>query len=225
MVVGTAFCPHPPVLIPQLSRGAAGELDELRGACRAAIAAAVPPGCRPVLIGAGAVSRQHPPGTRGTLAGFGADLEVVLGAGAASGDPVLPLSLTVGAWLVQDALGPDTAAVGIEVGRDGALALPDGELGLVVMGDGTARRSTAAPGYLDERAEAYDAGIAAALASGDGAELSGLDAGLGAQLLAAGVPTWRAVGPLVGAGWHVTVRYADAPYGVGYFAADWTPDG
>src|SRR5579875_2839037 len=98
MVVGVAFCPHPPVLLPELARGAAGELDEVRSACRAAIRTAAGTAVQVVLVGSGPVSQRHGAGAVGSLAGFGADVRVALGAAAPMGEPVLPLSLTVGAW-------------------------------------------------------------------------------------------------------------------------------
>jgi hypothetical protein len=95
-------------------------------------------------------------------------------------------------------------------------------LGVLAMGDGSARRTVKAPGYLDEAAVPFDAAVARALADGDPAALAGLDLAEGERLLAAGVPTWRAVGAAL-AGSAVTARlHLDAaPFGVGYFAADW----
>ncbi|GAA3457324.1 hypothetical protein GCM10018962_91580 [Dactylosporangium matsuzakiense] len=37
-LVAAAVCPHPPLLVPELAAGAAPELDDLRAACRAAVA-------------------------------------------------------------------------------------------------------------------------------------------------------------------------------------------
>jgi hypothetical protein len=97
-----------------------------------------------------------------------------------------------------------------------------GPLGILAMGDGSARRTVKAPGYLDESAAPFDAGVAAALAEGDAAALAALDPAEGERLLAAGVPTWKAVGAAL-AGREVAARlHLDAaPYGVGYLVADW----
>jgi hypothetical protein len=56
------------------------------------------------------------------------------------------------------------------------------------------------------------------------AALAELDPAEGERLLAAGVPTWRAVGHAL-AGQAVTARlhHDSAPYGVGYLVADWVP--
>ena len=69
-----------------------------------------------------------------------------------------------------------------------------GPVAVLAVGDGSARRTVKAPGYLDAAAEPFDAAVAAALATGDADALAALDAAEGARLLAAGVPTWRAVG-------------------------------
>ncbi|MCH1865965.1 hypothetical protein [Nocardioides sp. CFH 31398] len=110
-----------------------------------------------------------------------------------------------------------------------ALALPDtpaaGELdALLVVADGTARRSEKAPGHLDERAAPYDEAIGRALADGDFAALAALDLGLGAELLAAGAPTLAALGGLLGGRTVGEARttYADDPYGVAYWVTRWT---
>jgi len=220
-----------------VSVGAAAELDGLRDACRTAIER-VGTGRQVVLLGAGPVSRSYPPQARGTLAAFGVAGEFALGVPGPGSDADLPPALGVGAWLVREALGPDSGAVAFAVGPDfsggtgGAVARELSELiraqdvALLVLGDGSARRGLAAPGYLDERAEPFDAAVEAALAGGDGAALSALDGELGAELLAAGVPAWHVAGRLLeGTAYTGTVLYADAPYGVGYFVAAWTASG
>ena len=230
MISAAAFCPQAPLLVPEVAAGAAAELAELRTLCRAVITTACA-GRQPVLLGPGLVSRSHSPLARGTLAGFGVPGEIHLGSPSCGGALELPPALTVGAWLVRDALGPRSAARGFSIGPDFASSRAATELlelaettdlALVVLADGSARRSTTAPGYLDERAAGFDAGVAAALASGDGTRLELLDAELGAQLLAGGVPAWHAAGALLGGrAYRAELRYDEAPYGVGYFVALW----
>jgi len=97
---------------------------------------------------------------------------------------------------------------------------------VVVMGDGTARRSRAAPGYWDERAEGFDAAVLAALAAGDSAALAALDLELAAELLCAGAPVWAAAGALLsGAPMDAEVRYEEVPFGVQYIVASWSARG
>lgn len=224
MITGAAFCPHPPLLVPQVARGAAGELAELRAACRAAIGRIAAAGRPLVVVGAAAQPARYPASARGSFAGYGVDVEVSLGV-ERPGPAELPLSLAVGAWLLRDALGPDHAASGVAVAGDEPLDLGPEPVALVVMGDGSARRSLTAPGYLDGRAEDYDAGVAAALRGGRPDDLA-VDPVLGAELLVAGVPAWRAAGrAMAGGAYDAELLYDAAPYGVGYFVATWTARG
>jgi hypothetical protein len=232
VISAVAFCPQPPLLVPALAAGAAGELAGLRAACTAAVGQLSAPGRRLVLLGAGESSRSHSPLARGSLAGFGLPLEVHLGTPGCGGALELPLSLTIGAWLVREVVGPRSGAVGFSVGLDGfagpaaaellALAEAD-DVALLVMGDGSARRDPTAPGYLDPRAVPFDDVVIAALRAGDAAALAALDPVVGAAVLAAGVPAWRAAGRLLdGGSYDAEIRYADDPYGVSYVVAGWT---
>ncbi len=232
-----AFCPHPPALVPELAAGAEGELAPLRAACADAIGRLAGAG-RLVVLGAGTPTRAHASTARGTLAGYGRPVVTGLGASGAHQAPELPLSLTIGAWLIGQVLGPDSGAVGISVGPDlaGTAAVRDlldravpadpataPDVALLVMGDGSARRSRSAPGSFDPRAAAFDAEVGSALHSGEPEALAALDPVLGDRLLAAGIAAWRAAGQLLaGTSFDADVRYADAPYGVGYFVAVWT---
>jgi len=236
VIIAAAFCPHPPALVADVAGIRSGELDELRTACAAAItdlAAAEPD--QIVIIGSGPASVAHSPVARGSLAGFGVPLEVHLGLPGCGGALELPLSLTVGAWLVTSTLGVRSGAVGYSADADFArsraattlLAQAERQrLALLVMGDGSARRSVAAPGYLDERAAGFDAAIVAALAAGNGDALADVDLALADELLCAGAPAWRAAGALLaGDPFTAEVRYDQAPYGVGYFVASWRAGG
>ncbi|MEU1805289.1 class III extradiol dioxygenase subunit B-like domain-containing protein [Streptomyces sp. NPDC019937] len=195
---------------------------------------------------------SHPQGATGSFSGFGVDVEVRLGGAAPAsapgadrggetgtreaGDAVtgrpLPPSLAVGAWLLERAgwdvspvegLGvgePLAAERCIEVGRK--LAASAERVGLLVMGDGSACRTLKAPGYLDERAAAFDAEVARALAAADTAALAALDEELAHELKAAGrAPLQVLAGAAEGVGLKGELRYDEAPYGVGYFVARW----
>ena len=70
--------------------------------------------------------------------------------------------------------------------------------GLLVMADGSARRTLKAPGYLDDRAAPFDAGVEECLASGRLAGLAELDPALAAELLVAGRAAWQVLAGAVG---------------------------
>lgn len=222
------------MLVPEIagsgSASAAAELADLRSAALQAITEASAAAEQLVVLGAGPQSLSHSPLARGTLAGYGLPGDIHLGSPACGGTQELPLSLTIGAWLVGQARGPRSGALGFSVAPDfrssraavELLALVEQrDVALVVMGDGSARRDLKAPGYLDERAEAFDAAVAAALSSGDPVALAGLDAELGAELLAAGVPAWHAAADVLTGSFDAKVSYDAAPYGVGYLVATW----
>ncbi|WAP58708.1 class III extradiol dioxygenase subunit B-like domain-containing protein [Streptomyces sp. S465] len=247
MLIAAAVCPCPPLLVPEVAAGAAPELDGLRAACAGAIralAAARPE--RLIVVGPAEPARRgpHVQGAAGSFRGFGVELDVRLGAPVtdeASGDdaaergpsPSLPSSLAVGAWLLEHAgwdpavavegLGVGEPLAGercIEVGRE--LAGRAERVALLVMGDGSACRTLKAPGYLDERAAAFDAEVARALAAADTGALAALDEELAYELKAAGrAPLQVLAGAGEGARLKGELRYDQAPYGVGYFVASW----
>ncbi|GGZ59848.1 hypothetical protein GCM10010371_19090 [Streptomyces subrutilus] len=235
MLVAAAVCPAPPLLVPEVAAGAAAELDAARTACSDALA--VLAASRPdLLVVVGPADDDHrgpyPPGARGSFHGFGVATRVRLGEGQ-EGPRLLPPSLSVAAWLLGRArwggapvegLGvgerTDTARC-LETGRE--TAARDARVALLVMGDGSACRTLKAPGYLDERAEAFDAAAARALGAADTAALTALDAGLAAELQAAGRAPWQVLaGAAEGARLDGRLLYEDAPYGVGYFVAAWS---
>ncbi|KRF21084.1 hypothetical protein ASG90_01335 [Nocardioides sp. Soil797] len=95
--------------------------------------------------------------------------------------------------------------------------------GVLVVGDGSARRGEKAPGHLDERSFDFDTSVEKALRDCDAGALCALDDSLGSNLLAAGVPAFRALGSLPGASEHsAVVDYADDPLGVQYWIVRWT---
>jgi aromatic ring-opening dioxygenase LigB subunit len=101
----------------------------------------------------------------------------------------------------------------------------DDRVALLCMGDGSARRSEKAPGWWDDRAEAFDATVAAALAAADLEALLQLDAELARALLVAGRASWQALaGAADGQVWRGELTHHEAPFGVGYLVAEWTRD-
>jgi len=235
MLVAAAVCPHPPVLVPAVATGAADELADLRACCLTSVRRLVDVSPdRLVVVGGGPTPGEFDGAASGTLAAYGVD--VSYGGTAA---PELPLSLTVGCYLLDEVGGlpedrrsfvavtdetsaADCAAIGARVvsGTD--------RVALLVMGDGSAKRTTTSPGYVDERAIDYDDWIVNALDKGDCDTLLDLAPALARELWVAGRPAWQV---LAGAGraakagggsLHGEVRYDGAPYGVGYAVVDWT---
>ena len=222
--VTVAFCPQPPLLLPALSGLPGAALTGLRAAAEAAVADLLAADPSVVLVvGDGADGVRFGPGDAGSLLGLGVDLDVPFAGPAAPGGRPVPLPHLVGAWLL-DAAGHTGPRVGGGPGDLVAeLAEVPGPVGVLAMGDGSARRSEKAPGALDPAAGPFDAAVAAALAAGDPAALAALDPAAGGRLLAAGVPVWRAVGTaLAGRTFAAAVGYDDAPFGVGYLVATWT---
>jgi hypothetical protein len=232
MITGVAFCPHPPLMVPAIGAGAAAELDPLRSACDAAIGEILATGPqRLVLVGGGAATAPVAGGTAGTLAPYGLDVRVRLGDGPACGAPSLPLSLTIGAWLVGRTPWSGPVA-GLTVGVDeggaaagSALAEVAGpqRTALLVMADGSSSRTVLAPGSWQPGALAFDAALTAALASGRPDRLAALDGARGQAAGSGGCPAWWAAASVAGPGpWRARVHYDQAPYGVGYVVASWT---
>ncbi|SFE93360.1 hypothetical protein SAMN05216251_106262 [Actinacidiphila alni] len=238
MLVAAAVCPCPPLLVPEVAAGAAPELDALRDACADAIgvlAASRPD--RLVVVGpAGPEHRAaYAEGTGGSFRPFGVPVDVRLGADRdrAATEPVraLPPSLAVAAWLLRDWTAAPVEGLGVggqleqprcvDAGR--ALAADADRVALLVMGDGSACRTLKAPGYLDERAEPFDAAVTAALGAADTGALAALDAELADALKVSGRAPWQVLaGAADGAGLGGELLYASAPYGVGYAVAAWT---
>ncbi len=245
MLVAAAVCPCPPLLVPEVAVGAAPELDALRAACADAVgvlAAARPE--RLVVIGPAERPGRgvFPPGAPGSFRSFGVALDVTLGSPQEpAGDtdespepddvPSLPPSLSVGAWLLRGWSAAPVEGLGVGeqleqeqcavAGR--AIAGSANRVALLVMGDGSACRTVKAPGYLDERAEPFDAAVATALGAADTHRLASLDPELAHTLQAAGRAPWQVLaGAAEGAGLKGELLHDSAPYGVGYFVATWT---
>lgn len=226
VLVAAVVCPHPPLLIPQVAAGAASELDDLRDACRTAISEMLETVDRVVVLGVGASLRSRRAG--GTMRRYGVDLQV-----GEAGDESLPLSLTIGAWLLEQAASTvPREYVGLSERADigsSAQALTEAadgaaRVGALVMADLSAKLTTAAPGYLDERAAPFDRSVVRALSTVDVETLRSLDIDLAEELwcydvvvLAALAAAWTHDSAAVTA----RIHHDAAPYGVGYVVSSW----
>jgi hypothetical protein len=236
-----AVLPEPPLLVPQLATGAAGETAELRAACLLAATRLGRSAARWIAIGADPGGRRTVgPQARGSFVGFGVDvvvgLDTVDRGRVGEVDPSLPLPLLVAGWVAAaagsavrirgelvgtDEPPPACAALGAELAAECA-ADPE-PVGLLVLGDGAATHTERAPGHLDARAGPFDATVAAALRAADTAALAALDPSTATELLVAGRAPWQVLAAAAAGGrWRGELLHSAAPFGVAYHVAFWT---
>lgn len=211
-ITAVLSCPNPPLLLAGITGRPVAEVEQLRAACVAAIAE--------------------------LLATEPDEILIVGGHAISEPDVTKPLSIAVGELLLSqagcevrtehlvfshDSPTADCLALGRSV-LAGSRPQRTGVLrtGVLVMADGSACRSVKAPGYLDERAAAFDAKIETALAAGDPAGLADLDSNLAGELLVAGRAAWQVLaGMCEGRRFAAQVYYNDDPFGVWYPVAGW----
>jgi hypothetical protein len=235
MLIAAAVCPHPPLLIPAALGAAASDppapLVAVADACDQAVRALLAAGPDLiVVVGGGPADHEYGPGTAGSLAGYG--VPAVIG----EGEPALPLSLTVGRWLLgragtgdgqdgpelvfqavgQRAAPEDCRKLGIMIAERAA------RVALLAMGDGTARRARDVEGAPDPQAEEYDEEVAEALAAADARWLARLDPAQDERLLVAGRAAWQVLaGAASGTRLHGRLLCMCCPFGVTYLVASW----
>jgi hypothetical protein len=228
MLAAAALCPAPPLLARELT-GADPVLPELRQACGDAVKALLQAGPDAVVVvGVAAETTAWDASARLDVSAYAPGIRAEVT--AASGP--LPLPLGLGGRLLDEA--------GYEGGRElqavsetstaaecavlGARVAAAGQrVGLLVMADGSARRSRRAPGYLDARSGAFDAEVGRAIRDGDMAALLALDPVLAKDLLATGRAAWQVLaGAMDGCRPASLIRYDDDPFGVAYLVASLT---
>ncbi|MGV9677473.1 hypothetical protein ACWDSJ_19540 [Nocardia sp. NPDC003482] len=241
--------PSPPVLVPELCGGdptadsdhAAASVPELRAAVLSAAGTLAGEAEHWTIVGTGERARILGPDAAGTFRGFGADVWVGLSESALAGsefDPELPLAALIGGW-IRSRVAPGATAdarilaadTPIETCLDQGAALraeldarPE-KCGVLVVADGAATLSLAAPGYLHPRAGEVQQGIDRALSAGDREALAALDADLCAELDVSGRAAHQLLAGLFDSAPRVETRYSAAPFGVGYHVSVWRPDG
>lgn len=207
-------------MVPDIAAGAAHEMDGLRAACDLAVSRVLDASDVHVVIGAGEATQR--------FTEYSVSFTRWGGPGEPSDRPPLPLSVAVGVWLLR---GTPASVVTVDGSASRSACVQLGEeltrppsVGLIVMGDGSACRTLKAPGYLDPRAEPYDAAVTAALGKADTDALLALDPVLSAELMVAGRAPWQVLaGAAAGRQWTAEVLYDEAPYGVQYTVATWLP--
>jgi hypothetical protein len=184
----------------------------------------------------GSVQSDAPAGSEsgvpaGSESGVPAGSESDMPAGSA--EQALPLSLLIGTWLVEQSKAANLSRTAVTVAPDETptacaelgqeLATGNDRVALLVMGDGSARRSEHSPVHLHPRAELFDSTVAAALDLADCVTLAALDPDLATDLHAAGRAPWQVLaGAAASADLQGALTYHAAPYGVGYLVALWT---
>lgn len=202
MLVGATLIPSAPLLVP----GVGGRTDVLADVRAESIASlrdmlAVARPEHLVVVGGGAATRRHDRGAVGSLGGLGIDLLVALGDGSAPdeapAEAMLPLSVTVGAFVLAAATGGeavDVSAAEVDLGADtracelmgATLADSAGRVAFLVVGDGSAATSEQSPGYLREGASDLDDLVSGALRDGRVEEVLTITPASGADALMAG---------------------------------------
>lgn len=168
--------------------------------------------------------QQWPPSTADCLSEFG-----LTGPEDADGEP-LPLSLSLGRWLLMDGGfdgtmnlislhgSPQEVAAGA-----GRLELPS-DFGLLVVGDGTATRTDKSPGHHMPGAVELDDQLAAALGAGDSQMFDRLPQSADTDFLLDGRCAWQGgmtICSKSGSPRASELLAFDAPHGVAYFVATW----
>lgn len=146
-------------------------------------------------------------------------------------DPVAPLRAAAEDAVRWLAGGGGFAVEGSDQGRRIAAALaasagvgldPASTEALLVLGNGSARRTEKAPGHLDDRAQGFDAVLLAALRDGDADVLGRVDRNLADELWAEVEPLRRLAVEVDGfAGTRARIDYDDDPHGVAYWVMRW----
>lgn len=145
---------------------------------------------------------------------------------ASSIDPVTELRAACDkavSWLgetpeiVADGAGHEVAAALLEARTTSA---DEAGRSVLVVANGSARRTEKAPGHLDPRAESFDEMLGAALRAPDPTVLRAVDGALATRLWA-DTQTLPALADLLAGARTLDVGYDAAPFGVQYWVIQW----
>ncbi len=240
VLASVVFVPSAPLLVPALAGPRALDTEPVRAATLVAGADLADAATRWFAIGATDDPGPGEIGESGTFARFGVDVPVSLASSESSASRsagYLPLSMLVAGWLraevgadnltpvlvAQEADPAECARVGADLSRK--VDEDTDRLGVLVVGDGAISLSPRAPGGgLRESAVELQRGIDDAIATGDTLALAGLRPDVCAVEGVGGRAAWQVAAAMcAGRPMTTELRYADAPFGVGYVVAVWTP--
>lgn len=248
VLASVVFVPSAPLLVPEVAGPGATDTEAVRAATRAAGRELAGAATSWVAIGAGDDDSTAPGGLAGSFRRYGVDVAVSLGVPgprtrvpepeqAAAQHLDLPLSMLIAGWLRAESGVPrvepvttapgsaaaDCARLGAELRT--AVDSDPARVGVLVVADGATALSARSPGGgLRPAAVDLQRRIDEALADADTAALAALDPEECAHAGVAGRPAWQVAAALCsGRRWVSRVLYRDAPFGVGYTVATWTP--
>lgn len=222
MIISAALCPCAPLLARELTGR-----DPVAPALRESCAAAVSKMLRGmpdivVVVGPASSTETWPATSQWSTSSF-------QGRAGPKDTPALPLSLGLGAMLIDDTdyQGPivmhtvgqhEPVTKCVEIGAD--IRDSGDRVGLLVMADGSCCRSATGPRYIDERAILFDSEIERAIRSANLGALLDVDPKIAHELLAQGRSAWQVLaGATRGQEYDTKILYSDAPFGVAYLVA------
>lgn len=207
MITTACFLPHPPLLLAEYASLADPGADQ-RSRCLVALGELSDLAPERLVVLAGADRIPSPISTRAPLG-----LRVARELLARRPELPQPVELTV----PFDADATEIAAAAVTLRAH----VRDAATGVLVLGDGSARRGERAPGHLDQRSFGFDTVVADALATGDPGPLRSLDATVAGELLVAGRAAWQVLAAAVDRPAQVLSAQASDPFGVCYHVAVW----
>jgi hypothetical protein len=246
-LISAAICPHPMALIPDVGGEAGASWEQLRRACADAVrqlAAPVWDGKRSpsvaaphliVIVGGDELTRRfEPSGAYGSLRSSGVNWEYGWGSDSDVAQP-LPLSLTVGYWLLMSSKIAGIIVADIEfqaisfdaspqqcaeVGQD--LAGRAKKVAMLVMAEGSTCMGATARTCWADQAKQCDAKVLRALEHADVDALSRLNAAE-FRATATGRAAWQVLaGAAGGHPFQGRIHLGTEESDLGYFVASWT---
>ena len=234
VLVAAAFVPGAPVLVPELSGPALSEVAPVRAAAFDVCGRLAEMCSRWVLVGAGDPRRET--SSRGTLAGFGVDVAVEFVPSEEPADAGMPTTVLIGGWLraettphvaltveIVDPTAPASSCLRQGSELRSRLSSASEPVGLLVVADGATTLTEKSPGGHKRGAIEFQRVIDGALAEADHNTISRLDESLCTEFGVEGRAAWQlASGAFAGEALTSEIRYAGAPFGVGYTVAWWS---